>query len=191
MYQLLEKRQWATSLFYCHPESCILAHILPCHIYAKIYDEPETNSCYLFNFLYYGIFGLAIYNVYYWLDYINKNRCPSLETEYCFGLKENCSQYYMVVNGIPSKCIYNDSICVHSENDCFINYNRMNLYLSMLGSFSYFVLIILKFSLRDRVKKDYNIEGNFIKDACAITLFSSCGLAQELREVEMKNTYLV
>jgi hypothetical protein len=58
MYQLLEKKQWATSLFYCHPESCILAHILPCHIYAKIYDEPEGNSCYLFNFLHYKVFML-------------------------------------------------------------------------------------------------------------------------------------
>jgi Cys-rich protein (TIGR01571 family) len=190
MYQLLEKRKWATSLCHCDPESCILAHVLPCHIYAKIYDNPE-NSCYLFNFIYYGIFGLAMYNVYYWLNYINKNRCPSLETDYCFGLNENCSQYYMLVNGIPSRCVYNDSICVHSETDCFVNYTTINMYLSMLGSFSYFVMILLKFFLRDRVKKDYNIESNFAQDVCAITLFSSCGLAQELREVEMKNTYLV
>jgi Cys-rich protein (TIGR01571 family) len=186
MYHLLEKRKWATSLCHCDPESCILAHVLPCHIYAKIYKD-----CYLFNFLYYGIFTISLYNVYYWLDYINKNRCPSLETEYCFGLKENCSQYYMLVNGIPSKCIYNDSICVHSESDCFINYNRINMYLSMLGSFSYFFLIVLQFSLREKVKKDYIIERSFAKDACAVTLFSSCGLAQELREVELKNTYLV
>lgn len=190
MYQLLEKRQWATSLFHCDPESCILSHMLPCHIYAKIYDEP-LNSCYLFNFLYYGIFCLATYNVYYWLDYINKNRCPSLETDYCFGLNENCSQYYMLVNGVPSRCVYNDSICVHSETDCFINYNRFNMYLSMLGSFSYFVLIVLKFYLREKVKKDYNIEQSFAKDACAVTFCSPCGLAQELREVEMKHTYLI
>jgi Cys-rich protein (TIGR01571 family) len=65
------------------------------------------------------------------------------------------------------------------------------MYLSMLGSFSYFALIILQFSLREKVKKDYNIERSFAKDACAVTFCSPCGLAQELREVEMKNTYLV
>ena len=66
------------------------------------------------------------FEFYEWFSYIQcillatlyKNRCPSLETDYCF-----------------------------------INYNRFNLYLSMLGSFSYFVMILLKFSLRDRVKK--------------------------------------
>ena len=45
MYQLLE-REWSTSLFHCDPESCILAHVLPCHIYAKIYDRENINKCY-------------------------------------------------------------------------------------------------------------------------------------------------
>jgi Cys-rich protein (TIGR01571 family) len=183
MYQLLEKRKWATSLCNCDPESCILAHVLPCHIYAKIYDNPHRNSCYFFNFMYYGIFCLSLYNVYYWLDYINKNRCPDLETGYCFGLGDNCSQYYMLVNGIPSKCIYNDSICVHSESDCFINYNKLNIFLSLLGSISYFVLLMLHFFLREKVKKEYNLEGNY--DACAVTILSQCGLAQNYRELEV------
>jgi Cys-rich protein (TIGR01571 family) len=179
MYQLLEKRKWATSLYNCYPESCILAHILPCHIYAKIYRD-----CYLFNFIYYGIFSVSLYNVYYWLDYINKNRCPDLETDYCIGLGVNCSQYYMLVNGIPSKCILNEyNICVHSERDCFTNYNKLNMWLSLLGSFSYFILLILHFFLREKVKKDYNLEGNY--DACAVTLCSQCGLAQNYRELEI------
>jgi Cys-rich protein (TIGR01571 family) len=98
----------------------------------------------------------------------------------------------MLVNGIPSKCIFDQlNICVHSEKDCFTNYNKLNMTLSLFGSICYFVLLMLNFCLREKVKKDYNIERSFAKDACAITFFSPCGLAQELREVEMKNTYLV
>ena len=179
MYQLLEKRKWATSLCHCDPESCILAHILPCHIYAKIYRD-----CYLFHFIYYGIFSISLYNVYYWLDYINKNRCPILETDYCIGLGENCSQYYMLVNGIPSKCMFDESnICIHSERDCFTNYKKLNMSLSLLGSISYFILLILHLCLRGKLKTDHNLEENY--DACAVTLFSSCGLAQNYRELEV------
>jgi Cys-rich protein (TIGR01571 family) len=179
MYQLLEKRKWATSLCHCDPESCILAHILPCHIYAKIYKD-----CYLFYFIYYGIFSISLYNVYYWLDYINKNRCPNLETEYCIGLGENCSQYYMLVNGIPSKCIFDDfNICVHSERDCFINYTKINMWLSLLGSACYFILLILHSFSREKVKKDYNLESNY--DVCAVTICSPCGLAQNYRELHL------
>lgn len=179
MYHLLEKRKWATSLCNCDPESCILAHVLPCHIYAKLY-----GNCYLFHFIYYGIFTISLCNVYYWINYINTNRCPSLQSEYCFGLGVNCSKYYMLVNGIPSKCIYNDNICIHSDTDCFTNYNKLNMYLSLLGSGSYFVLFLLHFFLREKVKKEYNIEGNFGEDSCAV-LCNQCGLAQEYREHEV------
>lgn len=177
MYQLLEKRKWATSLFICDPESCILSHVLPCHIYAKIYRD-----CYLFHFIYYGIFSVSLYNVYYWINYINKNRCPDLETGYCIGL-DNCSQYYMMVNGIPSKCIFDNNICIHSKRDCFTNYNKLNMWLSLLGSASYIILSMLHYFLREKVKRDYNLEGNY--DACAVTIFSPCGLAQEYRELEI------
>ena len=184
MYQLLE-RQWSTSLFHCDPESCILAHVLPCHIYAKIYDRENINKCYLFNFIYYGIFSVSLYNVYYWLNYINKNRCPSLEREYCFYDVGNktCSQYYMLVYGIPSKCVYNEyQICTHSEESCFIHFTEFNTFLSLVGSVSYIMLFFLHFFLREKVKKDYNIEGKY--DICAI-ICSTCGLAQEYREYEV------
>lgn len=181
MYEKLnyEKRKWSTSLLYCDPESCILSHYLPCHIYAKL-----NKDCYLFNFLYYGIFCVSIYNVYYWLDYINNNRCPSLETAHCFGLGDNCSQHYMVINGIPAKCIF-DEICIHSEISCFQNFKELNIFLYLLGSISYFVLFILHLFLREKIKKEYDIEGQY--DACALTLCSPCGLAQEYREIENIN----
>lgn len=180
---MLEKRKWATSLYYCDPESCILVNVLPCHVYAKLYDIGNGNRCYLFNFIYYGIFCVSIYNVCYWLDYINKNRCPSLHTEYCLGTRDNCSQSYMLVNGIPSKCVFNNNICMHSETDCFTNYNQLNMFLSLLGSGSYFILFLLNLFLREKVKRDYNIEGEY--DACAVTVCSPCGLAQEYREIEV------
>ena len=185
MYQLLE-RQWSTSLFHCDPESCILAHVLPCHIYAKIYDRENINKCYLFNFIYYGIFSVSLYNVYYWLNYINKNRCPSLERDYCFNSdigNKTCNQYYMLVNGVPSKCIYNEyQICTHSEQSCFIHFTEFNTFLSLVGSVSYIMLFFLHFFLREKVKKDYNIQGKY--DICAL-FCSTCGLAQEYREYEV------
>jgi len=178
MYQ----REWTTSLFHFDPESCILAYVLPCHIYAKI------QGSYLCSFLYYGIFSVSIYNVYYWLNFINKNRCPESIADQCFGLKENCSQYYMIINGIPSKCIFNE-LCYHSESSCFTNFNKLNMYLSLFGSFCYFILFSLNYLLREKVKTQYNIEGKY--DSCAVTIFSCCGLAQEYREIEsVRDVYL-
>jgi len=194
MYEILEmperiegfERPWSTSLFYCDPESCILAHVLPCHIYAKIY-----KNCYLFHFIYYGIFSVSLCNVYYWLNHINKNRCPALESEYCFNIYDHdhgnntCNQYYMLVNGVPSKCMYNEyNICTHSEQSCFIHFTELNTFLSLLGSVSYIMLFFLHFFLREKVKKDYTIQSNFGYDMSAL-FCSTCGLAQEYREYEV------
>lgn len=175
MFEL--KTGWTTSLFHFDPESCILAHIIPCHIYAKI------QGCYLFSFFYYGMFVASIYNCYYWLNYINSNRCPDSVTDKCIGLRENCSQYYIVINGVPAKCVFNEvNICYHSELACYKNYNELNMFLSLLGSSSYFILFLLNYFLREKVKKDYNIEGKY--DACAVTICSPCGLAQLYREID-------
>ena len=170
------KRQWTTTLCDFDPESCILVHLLPCHIYAKIY-----RICYLFNFIYYGIFTVSIYNCAYWLNYINSNRCPSLITEKCVGLQENCSEYYVIIDGSPAKCVFNE-ICYHSQSSCFIKYHDLNMLLSLVSSGSFFVLFLLHYFLREKVKKENNIKGEY--DACAVTICSPCGLAQEYREIE-------
>jgi hypothetical protein len=62
MYEIIEKKKWLTNMCECDAESCILSHILPCHIYAKL-----NGKCYLFNFLSYAFLLGSIYNVYYWL----------------------------------------------------------------------------------------------------------------------------
>jgi hypothetical protein len=178
MFEITDsKRQWATTLCDFDPESCILAHVLPCHIYAKV-----SRNCYLFNFIYYGLFTVAIYNCGYWLNYINSNRCPSLVTNQCIGLRENCSDYFIIVDGSPAKCIIMNDFCVHSESSCFTNYKKLNMVLSLAGSVSYFILCLLHYFLREKVKKEHNIIGEY--DACAVTLCSQCGLAQEYREIE-------
>jgi Cys-rich protein (TIGR01571 family) len=46
------------------------------------------------------------------------------------------------------------------------------------------MLCFLHFFLREKVKKDYNIQGNFGYDISAI-FCSTCGLAQEYREYEV------
>jgi Cys-rich protein (TIGR01571 family) len=60
----------------------------------------------------------------------------------------------------------------------------MNTFLSLVGSVSYIMLFFLHFFLREKVKKDYMIEGNFGYDFVAI-ICSTCGLAQEYREYEI------
>jgi len=171
------KSPWATTLWNIDPESCILAHVLPCHIYAKLY-----RNCYLFNFIYYGIFTMAIYNCGYWLNYININRCPSLATTQCIGLRENCGDYYIILDGIHTKCVIIDDVCVHSLSSCFINYNKLNMILSLGGSMAYIILCGLHYFLREKIKKEKSIIGEY--DSCAVTVCSPCGLAQEYREIE-------
>ena len=180
MYEILEeKRDWSTSLFYCDPESCILSHILPCHVYARIHKE-----CYLFHFLYYGIFCISIYNFYYWINYVNTNRCIGSVTDECIGLSDKCNNHYMLINGVPSNCIINQfNFCTYNEISCYKDYKNLNFTISFFGSISYFILFFLNFFLREKVKKENNIERHLCYDAGA-TLCSTCGLAQEYREVE-------
>ena len=54
--------------------------------------------------------------------------------------------------------------------------------LSLAGSISYFILCLLHYFLREKVKKYHSIVDEY--DACAVTLCSQCGLAQEYREIE-------
>jgi hypothetical protein len=55
--------------------------------------------------------------------------------------------------------------------------------LSLAGSVSYFILFLLHYFLREKIKKQHNIIGEY--DSCAATIFSQCGLAQEYREIEL------
>ena len=171
--------KWKTSLCYCDSESCILAYLLPCHIYSKLWGKQ-----YLFHFLSYGLLVTTIYNVYYWINYININQCPSLQTDYCLGLGENCSNYYMLVNGIPSKCVYHEQICTYNTLSCIEmdEYKKTKLILILLFSGSYALLYCMNYFVRRKVKRDNDIEeGN---DICESTICSLCGLAQEYREYD-------
>ena len=62
------------------------------------------------------------------------------------------------------------------------NYKKLNVILSLSTSISYFILFLLNFFLREKIKKEYNIEGEY--DSCASTVCSTCGLAQEYREID-------
>lgn len=176
-----QSKKWSSALCEFDPESCILAHVLPCHIYAKIY-----GSCYLFNFLYYGLFCSSIYTFYYWLSFVTQNKCADSLTDQCFGLGDNCSDYYMLIDGVPARCIFNE-ICYHSDTSCVVNYKKINLFLSLGGSISYFILCLLNYFLREKVKKEYAVEGEY--DSCAVTICSPCGLAQEYRQYESETKY--
>jgi len=57
------------------------------------------------------------------------------------------------------------------------------MWLSLLGSACYFILLILHSFSREKVKKDYNLESNY--DVCAVTICSPCGLAQNYRELHL------
>jgi hypothetical protein len=179
-YGYTKMKDWKTPLCHCDSESCILAYLLPCHIYSKLW-----GNYYLFHFVSYGLLVTSIYNMYYWMNYIVIHKCPSLQTEYCIGLGENCSEYYMFVNGIPSRCVYeyHEQICTYNTLSCIEmdDYKKTKLILSLFFSFSYVSLFLMNYFVRRKVKRDNDIEeGN---DLCESTLCSLCGLAQEYREI--------
>jgi hypothetical protein len=177
-YGYTKMKDWKTPLCQCDSESCILAYLLPCHIYSKLW-----GSLYLFHFLSYGLLVTSIYNVYYWINYITINKCPSLQTDYCITLGENCSNYYMMVNGIPSKCVYHEQICTYNTLSCIEmdEYKKTKLMLVILFSGSSTLLFFMNYFVRRKVKRDNDIEEGH--DICESTICSVCGLAQEYREI--------
>jgi len=177
------KNDWKTSLYTCDSESCILSLLLPCHIYSKI-----INKNYLLNFLSYGFVCLSIYNIYYWLNYINQNKCPSNKTEQCVGLGDNCNNNYIYINNIPTKCIYHSdaNVCTYNSISCIEldEYRTLNIYLSIFSSISYLFLYLMNYNVREKIKLNKSIKDTYY-DIIAVICCYPCGLAQSYREISI------
>jgi hypothetical protein len=182
MYTSLHLNTWKTSLFECNCESCFVSYIAPCHVYAKLRNGNYAYHC----FVYTMILG-CIQILHYWLYYINKNVCPSNKVDYCINLDETtCNQSYMMVNNIPSACTFHKdaNLCTYDTYECitYHTYHHTQMFLFMFSLFTYLSLWMLHFKLRNQIKESNKIYDDHF-NCLANTCCSTCGLAQEYREI--------
>ena len=91
----------------------------------------------------------------------------------------------MMVDDTPSSCIVKNNLCVFSNYECISQKQSTKTarYLIIITSISYACLTFLHYSVRKHIKNVYKINGNMVEDVIAITCCSTCGLAQEYREL--------
>ena len=177
-YEIVEHKTWKTSLFYFDCESCFLSSVVPCHVYSKIMST--TSLEYTTRILLYIILYTGIQQIIYIEYRLQENKCPSNEIENCI-FADNCLSYYTVIDNLPSACRYVDGYCVYSEYQCVKYTNNITLYVFTF--MLYTVLSYLHYSARMYIVYKRNIETYGCADFCASTSCSTCGLAQEYREL--------
>lgn len=177
-YEIVEQKTWKTPLFHFDCESCFLSCVVPCHVYSKIMSTTPleyTTRIILYIILYVGIQQITY--IQYRLD---NSKCPATEISNCI-FADNCSAYYMTINGLPSTCRYLDGFCVYSEYQC--SKHTYDIMLVLFSSILYTALTYLHYSARMYIINKNNLEPVGCTDCCASTCCSSCGLAQEYREL--------
>lgn len=185
MYKQL--KNWKTPLLYCDCESCFVSYIAPCHVYAKLKQRSYAKHCALYAFLLYTI------NILYsWNYYLYDNSCPSEEIHYCLQLEEyECEDYYMMVNSVPTKCVFHAdaNICTYDEQSCISTweYKEIHLIIFVTSTLMYICLCLMHYTIRKEIQEKKEIEHD--ATCClATTCCSTCGLAQEYRELDLQNT---
>lgn len=179
MYTLL--KTWKTPLYHCECESCFVSYLLPCHVYAKLKQGNYTMNC----ILYVGLWSM-IHLLYSYHYYTYNNACPSSQTDYCILLNESiCENYYMIVNTVPAKCIFHSdtNLCIYNDYSCISPevYTKINIWTFIVSTMLYTCLWWLHYTLRKEITYK-----NDLDDSCtclAISCCSTCGLAQEYREI--------
>ena len=182
-YKILNKGEWKTNMFVCDSESCFLSCIVPCHVYAKIIST--SKSLYCINLIIYCIIYLSIHQLWYSQNYIIENTCSKELTDNCISIKDNCENFYMIIDNIPFSCIYTENFCISNNKSC-INHedsNNSSLTIFLLSSSCYFILVFMNYKAREHIKNIYQKETNCVEDITAVTCCSTCGLAQEYREL--------
>jgi len=173
---------WKTSLFYCDCESCFVSTILPCHVYAKLKQRNYATHC----ILYLGLWFM-LHMLYSWNYYIYVNTCPALETPLCVLLNEStCEEYYMRIDNVPSRCIFRPDLhlCTYDTYSCIeqTTYTKINLFVFLMASMIYTSIWLLHNRVRKEIQEKKEIE--YDPHSClATTCCSTCGLAQEYREI--------
>jgi len=113
--------------------------------------------------------------------------CPSNKTDYCIMLDEHdCTNHYMLVNSIPTKCIFHpEEKCIYNEQSCInaSEYNRFCVFIFVTTTMIYSCLWLLHYKIRIEIKEKKEITDS--SDCIATTCCSTCGFAQEYRELEL------
>ena len=173
---------WKTPLFHCDCESCFVSCIVPCHVYAKLKQRNYATHC----VIYLGLWFI-IHMLYSWNYYLYNNTCPSLETPFCILLNEtNCNNYYTTIDNVPYECTYlpDVDLCIYDSKSCIdvSTYRKINLFVFLLTSMIYTTIWLLHVRVRKEIQEKKEIE--YDAHTClATTCCSTCGLAQEYREI--------
>jgi hypothetical protein len=176
---------WSTSLLHCDSESCFISWIAPCHVYAKLSNKHYTLDCLLYLSLW-----ITLQTLYSWHYQLYIHTCPLQETDYCINLDEtSCVQYYTIVNSVSTPCVYHKdaNVCTYDTVDCipYKKYHRTQVIISMLSFLFYSIVVMLHYDVRKKIKEKKQIQTDD-HVCCAVTCCSTCGLAQEYREITVQ-----
>ncbi len=181
MYKQLT--DWKTSLMYYDCESCFVSCVAPCHVYAKLKQKSYAKHCFVYALLWY-----TIQSLYSWNYYVYSNSCPSEKINYCIQLDENdCNDYYMMINSVPTRCVFHTdaNLCTY-ENSCISpsEYNHIHIFIFISTTMMYSFLWLLHYILRKEIQEKKEINHDSMH-CLATTCCSTCGLAQEYRELDL------
>jgi Cys-rich protein (TIGR01571 family) len=183
-YTNLNKGEWSSHLCTCDIESCFLSCCLPCHVYAKI--RSLGSKCkYCIHLIVYMSLYVSMQQFWYSNQYLNSHTCPANLIDNCITITDNCETNYMMVDNLLSACVLKNNICVYDTIECVSHKdsNEASLICLIFTSIGYMCLVFLHYIVREQIKSKQNISGNIIEDVMAVTCCSTCGLAQEYREL--------
>ena len=171
---------WKTHLCKFDCESLFVSWALPCHVYAKL-----RKGSYAFHLIIYLCMWMSTQFLYSYNYYLNSHACPMYETDSCWILNESeCNTHYMRVESGVAPCVYRDTLCTYENYECISpkKYFQIHLFIIPSTLFVYLLLVNLHFKLRTEMKTTHAIQHD-CTDCLAVTCCSTCGLAQEYREV--------
>ena len=184
-YDLINKKEWSSNLYDCDTESCFLSCIVPCHVYSKLKIISKNKKYYCVHLFVYMLLYISIQQLWYANNYLSKHTCPHILIDNCINAIDNCEDNYMIVDDAQSSCVIKNNFCVYNNYECISQKqsNKTALYLLIITSISYSCLTYIHYKARQYIKLIYNINGNMVEDLFAVTCCSTCGLAQEYREL--------
>ena len=184
-YEIINKTKWSTNLYDCDSESCFLSCIVPCHVYSKLKIISKNKNHYCVHLFVYILIYISIQQLWYTRNYLYEHTCPQNLIDNCINAVNVCEDNFMMVNDTPYSCIIKSNFCVYNNYGCISQKqsNKTARFLIIITSISYTCLTFLHYTVRKHIKSIYQINGNIVEDVIAVTCCSTCGLAQEYREL--------
>ena len=136
----------------------------------------------------YALFWASNNYAHYVQYYINKNTCPDTPTTWCVDYKEDtCEDYYTTIDSVNVPCLWNEDtdICLSSSTECKSakHFNTYRTYMYFLETLTFLGLLICHFNARYQIRRKKRIRSQCLTDIAAVTCCTTCGLAQEYREL--------